>query len=310
MRAVTFTDFGGPDVLAVDERPIPEVPAGHVRVKVHAAAVHPLDTVARAGWLGPMVPAGPTYVLGVDAAGTVDEVGSGVTDFAVGNAVLAMSNWPQTKIGCQAEYVVLPADFLAPAPAGVDFEAASTLPLNGHTAAQALKILGRKEGDQIVVTGAAGAIGAFAVQLALHQGLRVIAIAAPEDEPFITGIGATFVARGGNSADAVRAVAPEGVDGVLDTAGIGAGVIGAVRDGGSFVAVTPPAMPPAERGIRVGLVQAVADGAELTELSGLVDSGRLTLRVARTFPFEQAADAHALLAKGGLRGGVVLVPRG
>ncbi|MFI9388377.1 NADP-dependent oxidoreductase [Kutzneria sp. NPDC052558] len=309
MRAVTFTNFGGPDVLAVADRPIPEVAAGQVRVKVHAAAVHPLDVVARSGYLGGMVPPGPTYVLGVDAAGTVDAVGPGVTDFVVGQPVLAMSNWPETKIGTQTEYVVLPADFLAPAPSGVDFEAASTLPLNGHTAAQALKILGLKQGDTVAVTGAAGAIGTFGTQLALHQGLRVIAIAAQEDEPFLTGQGATFVARSGNPADAVRSVVPEGVDGVLDTASLGAKVIGAVRDGGSFVAVTPPAAPPAERGIRVGLVQARADGVELTELSRLVDSGRLTLRVAKTFPFEQAGDAHTLLAKGGLRGGVVLVPR-
>ncbi|WP_236584262.1 NADP-dependent oxidoreductase [Streptomyces sp. MBT53] len=308
MRAVTFTEFGGPDVLAVAERPMPEVPAGHVRVRVHAAAVHPLDVVARAGRLGPMVPPGPTYVLGVDAAGTVDAIGDGVSGFDLGQAVVAMSNWPETKVGTQAEFVVLPAAFLAPAPAGVTPAAAATLPLNAHTAAQALRILGLRAGDRIAVTGAAGAIGGFAVQLARHQGLRVVAVAAPEDEPYLTGLGATFVARGDHPAYAVRKAAPGGeVDGLLDAASLGSSVIGAVRDGGSFVAVTPPSAPAAERGVRVGLVQARADGAELAELAGLVESGRLDLRVARTFPFERVAEAHTMLAKGGFRGGVVLV---
>ncbi|MGX9887537.1 NADP-dependent oxidoreductase [Streptomyces sp. NPDC002276] len=314
MRAVTFTEFGGPDVLTLDERPIPEVPAGHVRVRVHAAAVHPLDVVARAGRLGPMVPPGPTYVLGVDAAGTVDAVGagvsgvSGVSGFDLGQAVVAMSDWPETKVGTQAEFVVLPAAFLAPAPAGVTPAAAATLPLNAHTAVQALRILGLRAGDRIAVTGAAGAIGAFAVQLARHQGLRVVAVAAPEDEPYLTGLGATFVARGDHPAYAVRKAAPGGVvDGLLDAASLGSSVIGAVRDGGSFVAVTPPNAPAAERGVRVGLVRARADGAELAELAGLVERGVLDLRVARTFPFGRVAEAHTLLAKGGLRGGVVLV---
>lgn len=302
MRAITFTGFGGPEVLAVGDRPTPEVTAGHVRIRVHAAAVHPLDLAARAGWLGPMVPAGPTYVLGVDAAGTVDAIGPGVSGFAVGQPVLAMSDWPETKIGTQAEFVVLPAEFLAPAPAGVPLDAAATLPLNGHTAAQALTILGREEGERIAITGAAGAIGGFAVELALHQGLLVLAIAGAQDEPFLTGLGATFVARGGDAADAVR-----GVDGLIDVAAIGSPMLGAVRDGGSFVSVLPPKTPPSERGIRVGLVQARANGTELTELSRLAETGALSLRVASTFAFERVAQAHAALAKGGLRGGVVLV---
>ncbi|MFD6303903.1 NADP-dependent oxidoreductase [Streptomyces sp. NPDC060223] len=307
MRAVTFTAFGGPEVLTVGDRPIPEVTAGHVRVRVHAPAVHPLDVVARAGYLGPMVPGGPTYVLGVDAVGTIDAIGPGVSDFDIGQAVLAMSNWPETKIGTQAEFVVLPVAFIAPAPAGVAPAAAATLPLNAHTATQALRILGLKAGDRIAITGAAGAIGGFAVQLAQLRGLRVVAVAAPEDEPYLTGLGATFVARGDRPADAVRKAAPGGVDGLLDAASVGSSVIGAVRDGGSFVAVTPPNSPPSERGIKVGLVQARADGAELAELASLVESGRLNLRVARTFPFERVAEAHTMLAKGGFRGGIVLV---
>ncbi|MFE2419793.1 zinc-binding dehydrogenase [Streptomyces hokutonensis] len=136
----------------------------------------------------------------------------------------------------------------------------------------------------------------------------MVALAAPEDEPYPTGFGATFGARGDRIADAVRAAVPGGVDVLLEAASVGSPAIGAVRDGGSFVAVTPPNAPAAERAVRVALVQARADGAELAELVGLVESGRLDLRVAKTFPFERVAEVHTLLAKGGFRGGgIVLV---
>ncbi|MFJ9249159.1 zinc-binding dehydrogenase [Streptomyces sp. NPDC101776] len=227
-----------------------------------------------------------------------------MSGFDIGQAVPAMSNWPETKIGTQAEFVVLPAASLAPAPAGVASAAAATLPLNAHTAAQSLRILGLKVGDRIAVTGAAGG---FAVQSARHQGLGVVGVAAPEDESYLTDLGATFVARSDRPADAVREAVPGGVDGLLDAASLGSSVIGAVRDGGSFVAVRPPNTPPSERGIKVGLAQARADGAELAVMAGLVESGRLRLRVTRTFPFERVAEAHTMLAKGGLRGGIMLV---
>ncbi|GAA3082051.1 hypothetical protein GCM10020000_79990 [Streptomyces olivoverticillatus] len=113
---MTITSFGGPDALTVADLPVPEPAAGEVRIRVQAAAVHPLDVVARSGFLGPMLPAGPRYVLGADVVGVVDAVAEDVSGFAVGQTVVGMSNWPDTKTGTQAEYVVLPADVLALAP--------------------------------------------------------------------------------------------------------------------------------------------------------------------------------------------------
>lgn len=307
MRAVTFSVFGDPDVLTVADIPVREPGEGEVRLKVTAAAVHPVDLVARSGYLGPMVAAGPRYVLGADVAGTIDAAGPGVTGLSVGDAVIGMSNWPDTKNGTQADFAVLPREVLSPAPSSASAAAAATLPLNGHTAAQGLRLLGLAAGQTVAITGAAGGVGAFAVELARHQGLRVIAVSSPEDQRFLTGLGAQFVARSSDTATAVRAAVPSGVDGLLDTANIGYSAVGAVRDGGAFVAVTPPAPPPTERDIRIDLVLARADGMELTGLTALVDGGVLTLREPKIFPLEQAEHAHRMLAKGGVRGGLVLV---
>ncbi|MBN6054463.1 NADP-dependent oxidoreductase [Nonomuraea sp. RK-328] len=308
MRVVGFTSFGDPGVLAVADAPLPQPEEGQVRIRVEATTVNPADVAARSGAFGPMLPAGPHYVLGWDVAGWVDAVGPATSGFTPGDHVVGMSDWLATKRGTHAEFVVLDAAALAPAPAGIDPAEAATLPVNALTADQALDLLGLTEGQTLAVTGAAGAVGGYAVELARLRGLDVIGIGSPQDEAFISGLGATFVPRSDDPARALRAVAPEGVDGLLDAAVIGPPALAAVRDGGAFVSVRPPATPAAERGIRVETVFVHSDGARLRELAVLVEQGRLTLRLARTFPFEQAAEAHELFAKGGLRGRLVLVP--
>ncbi|WP_369395538.1 NADP-dependent oxidoreductase (plasmid) [Streptomyces sp. CG1] len=308
MRAVSVTSFGGPDVLEVTDVPVPALGKGKVRVRVAAAPVHPLDLVVRSGGMGPRLPQGPRYVLGADFAGTVAAVGPGVCGFTFGQSVVGMSNWPETKAGAQAEFVTLPEAQLAPAPTGVQLATAATLPLNALTAVQALDILGLPEGSRLAVTGAGGGVGGFAVELARGRGLDVVGVASAQDGKFLTRLDATFVPRSDDPAAALRKAVPDGVDGLLDCAAIGAPVLAAVRDGGTFVAVKPPAPPAAERDIRVGLVLARADAAQLRELVALVEAGRLTLREPRTLPLEKAAEAHTAFAAGGLRGGVVLVP--
>jgi len=137
----------------------------------------------------------------------------------------------------------------------------------------------------------------------------VVAVAGAEDEQLVRGLGAsTFVARSTDPSAAIRAVEPQGVHAVLDTANLSAAVIGAVRDHGAHVAVTTPAQPPPQRGIRVALVLVRPDGAALAELLGLAANGDLTTRVAATYPLTQVAQAHERLAQGGVRGRLVLVP--
>lgn len=308
MRAVAVSSFGGPEAVTVVEVPRAEPGPGQVRIRVQAAPVHPVDLGTRSGAFAALLPEQPRYFLGWDLAGTVDVVGEGVTGFAFGQPVVGLSDWFATLVGTQAEYVVLDASAIAHAPHQATAMAAATLPLNALTASQALDLLDLGTGRSVAITGAAGAVGGYAVELAVHRGLQVYGIAGAQDEGFITALGATFVPRTEDPAATLRAAAPAGVDGVLDTALVGAPVLGAVKDGGAFVNVYAPLAPESERGISVNSVFVKSDGTRLAELVQLVDKGALTLRVAQTYPFEEAARAHEALAKGGVRGRLVLVP--
>lgn len=208
----------------------------------------------------------------------------------------------------QAEFVVLDADAVAVAP-GTDLVGASTLPLNGSTALQALDLLGLDAGQTLLVTGAAGAVGGFAVELAVARGLRVVATASNHDEELVRGMGAeVFVPREAPLAEAVRREVPGGVDAALDAAIVGIRALDAVRNGGKFIAVVAGVAPPPLRGIDVRNVWVRADDSTLQELSNLATQGKLTQRVADTLPITEVAEAHRRLEKGGLRGRLVIRP--
>ncbi|GAB0104885.1 NADP-dependent oxidoreductase [Nocardia sp. JMUB6875] len=311
MRAVVIRSFGGPEVLEIAEVPVPAAGPGQVRIRVAAAAVNPVDVHTRSGGLaqaGLMV-AREVIGLGWDVAGTIDEIGSGVTGFALGDEVFGLSDRLDVPLGTHAEYVVLDAAAVALAPRSVSPVEAATLPLNALTAAQSLDALALAAGQTVLVTGAAGAVGGFAVELAAAQGLRVVATAAASDEPVVRKLGAEFfVPRGARLGEAVRALVPGGVDGAVDAASLGAEALDAVRSTGAFAAVVGGAEPVGLRGIRVANTWIRADGPRLAELAALVDAGRLTPRVARTLPLAQVAAAHRLQVEGGLRGRLVLLP--
>ncbi|MFJ5271205.1 NADP-dependent oxidoreductase [Streptomyces sp. NPDC088358] len=296
MRAAVVTAFGGPEAVEIVETDVPEPAARQIRIKVAAAALNPVDAGVRAGVFGG---AGKRLGLGWDVAGTVDAVGV-ATGWTVGDEVVALVYGTAKSLGTHADHVIVDADAVAKAPASVDAVHAATLPLNALTAAQALDLLALEPGRSLLVTGAAGAVGGYAVQLAAHRGLAVTGVARAADEELVRSLGATRFAAG--------AVAPGSVDGVLDAAILGAAALEWVRDGGVFTGVIPHAHPASVRGVRTGSVEVAADGARLAELVALVDAGVLTPRVAETFALDGAVKAHARLAEGGLRGRVVLVP--
>ncbi|MEU8415460.1 NADP-dependent oxidoreductase [Amycolatopsis japonica] len=310
MRAVVVRRFGGPEVLKFAEVPVPEPGIGQVRVKVAAAGVNPVDAGTRSGFLteAGIVPPREVLGLGWDVAGTVDAVGDGVTGFATGDSVIGLQDRPSAALGTYAEFVVLGADALAAAPRTASPEEAATLPLNGLTAVQALDLLDLPPGATVLVTGAAGAVGGYAVTLAKARGFRVVAVAGSADEALVRGFGAeVFVPRGDFVADRVRAVIPGGVDAALDTALLGLEALDAVASRGRFVVFAAGAAPIPLRGITVEHVWIRADGAALTGLADMVDDGTLVLRVADTLPLSEAVKAHELLATGGLRGRLVLI---
>jgi len=309
MRAVVVRRFGGPEVLEFAEVPVPEPGIGQVRVKVAAAAVNPVDAGTRSGFLTEAGIAPPREVLGIgwDVAGTVDAVGDGVTGFATGDSVIGLRDRPSTALGTYADYVVLDVDAVATAPRAASPAEAATLPLNGLTAIQALDLLDLPPGATVLVTGAAGAVGGYAVTLAKARGFRVVAVAGSADEALVRGFGAdVFVPRGDFLADRVRSVIPGGVGAALDTALLGLEALDAVANRGRFIVFAAGAAPIPLRGIRVEHVWIHADGAALAGLADLVDDGTLVLRVADTLPLDEAVKAHERLAAGGLRGRLVL----
>lgn len=307
MRAAVVRKVGGPEAVEVVEVPLPEPGPLEVRVKVAAAALNPADTAVWAGFFGPLEGVEHTG-LGLDAAGTIDAVGPGVL-LKVGTPVIVFDAPVLRPTKAQAEYLVTDLNSLAPAPEGMDLTLASTIPLNATTAALALDHLPLRPRDTLLVTGAAGAVGGYAVELARTRGVRIVAQGRPEDEEFLRGRGATwFVSRDEEPGAAVRRLVPGGVDGVLDAAALGAPALAAVRDGGVFVSVRLDVLPEPERGVAVRHTAAGPDAPRLAYLSALAEVGVLTPRVAEVYPLARATEAHARLARGGLRGRIVLVP--
>ncbi|MGW5634253.1 NADP-dependent oxidoreductase [Streptomyces sp. NPDC003832] len=300
MRAVVVSTFGGPEAVRVVETRVPEPGAGQIRIKVAAAALNPVDAGVREGVFGGG--SGEWLGLGWDVAGTVDAVGgdggSGGSGWAVGDDVVALVYGTVKPLGTHADYVVVDAGAVAKAPAGVDAVHAATVPLNALTAAQALDLLEVVPGRSLLVTGAAGAVGGYAVQLAAHRGIEVTALAREADGELLRSLGAARLAGADEG----------GFDAVLDAAVLGEPALARVRDGGAYAGVIPGAHPAPVRGVRTAAVEVSADGERLTELVGLVEKGVLTLRVAGTYALEEAAEAHARLAGGGVRGRLVLVP--
>lgn len=294
MRAAVVRTFGGPEAVEVVERELPEPAAGQVRIKVAGATLNPVDLGVRGGFFGGDKELG----LGWDVAGTVDAVGA-VGPWSVGEQVVALYHGLTKDLGTHAEYVVVDADAVAEAPVTVDAIHAATLPLNALTAVQALDLLELAPGRTLLVTGAAGAVGGFAVQLAARQGVSVTGLARAGDEAFVRSLGA---------AEFTTAPGAGAYDAVLDTAVLGEAALEWVRDGGAYAGVRPGAHPGSVRGVRTASVSVTADGARLAELAGLVDEGALTLRVAETYSLDAVAKAHARLEEGGVRGRLVLVP--
>ena len=309
MRAVGFTEFGDPSVLGIVTVPRPSPGPGQVLVKVAAATVNPTDLGFRHG--GRALPPGmePPYIPGMDLAGVIDAAGPEVSQWQAGDRVMAaVSSWVPGG-GAQAEYRVVAEDQLAKVPDGWSLTDAATLPMNGMTVRTALDMLALPAGSTLAVTGSAGIVGQYAIQLGAHLGLTVTGDAAPADVPLIESFGPRHVAeRGEGMAAAVRALYPDGVDAVIDAALLGPAILPAVRDGGQLLAVRP-FQGETQRDITIHLVlvgQHLHEGHRIAELAGLAAKGVLTFRVADLLPASSAADAHRRLEAGGVRGRLVL----
>ncbi|MFE4974829.1 NADP-dependent oxidoreductase [Kitasatospora sp. NPDC056651] len=303
MRAMAYETYGGTEVLKETRLPLPKVAPGEVLVKVRYAAVNPVDWKLMAGGLDGLMDVVFPVVPGWDVAGTVERVGIDVPEFAVGDEVMAYARQDYVHGGTFAEYVKVPVRSLAAKPASLGWEQAAALPLAGLTAGQLVTRLGTGPGDTVLVHGAAGGVGSFAVQIARELGARVIGTASPRNHARLRELGCEPVAYGEGLTDRVRALAPDGVSVVADCVGGVLDVTLAVlAEGGRHASIADDTV----LGAGGQWIWVRPSGEELAELGRLAAAGRLTVDVAATFPLSGLAEAFALNQEGHTQGKIVI----
>lgn len=307
MKAVRFDEYGPVQVLDVRDVPVPEPGPGQVLVRVKAAGINPGEAKVRDGAVHERWPATFPSGQGSDFAGIVDRLGPDVTTAAPGDEVIG---WVDTR-SSQAEYVVAEAENLVRKPAGLPWEVAGAIPVAGFTAWAMVRAVGVNPGDIVVVSGAAGGVGALAVQLAKRAGGTVIGLAGPSNHDWLTRHGVTPVAYGDGVVERIRAAAPANSE------------IGAFLDtyGGDYVElalnelkVSPERVDTIVRfdaaekyGVKAEGNAAGASAATLSELAALVAAKELEIPLAHTYPLSEVRAAYTQLAKGHLRGKIVLI---
>ncbi|MGW0686293.1 NADP-dependent oxidoreductase [Streptomyces sp. NPDC002754] len=297
MKAAQFSRFGGPEVLEIVELPDPHPEAGEIRIAVRAAGVNASDWKKRQGLMDQELP----QTMGYEAAGVVDEIGVGVEGVALGDRVFGFGG----AGAAQAERAVLSA--WAAVPASLDFAGAAALPSSVETAARALDQLGVR-GGTLLISGASGSVGSAAVQLAVARGARVIGTGSPATHDQLRALGAEPVAYGNGMPDRVRALAPDGVDLALDVAG--SGILPELIDlaGGAERVITVADFVGAQRhGVRFSRGDGGRAVYALGQVADLVEAGRFTLPVGRTFALADVAEAHRVGESGHVRGKLVLL---
>lgn len=295
MRALFVPASGQPATLA--ELPIPTPGAGEVLLRVRAAGLNTFDNHIAAGALEQFMEHRYPLVLGRDAAGVVETVGDGVSDVKVGDEVLAHVPFTSPfEAGTLAEFAVLPASQLAPKPHGVDFVSAAALPLAAGAAQALVAGIDPKPGRVVLVNGASGGVGRFAVQLLAQLGATVVATASPATADRMRELGATYVIdyTAGPVAKQVLALYPDGVDALINLTGwtLDAVPVDAIRRGGVARTVTqiPDDATIAERGLSGGQIMASPDGGVLDSLAQQAATGELEIDVVRVVSL---TDAHA-----------------
>ena len=310
MKAVRYHSYGDSDVLVYEEADQPVAGLGQVVVRVAGTAFNPVDAAIRAGFLQQVFPVAFPHVPNFDVAGVVTEVGEGVSGWSAGDAVVAFL--PMTAPGAAAEYAAAPAEALATAPRTVELADAAALPSAGLTAWQSLfEHAGLKPGQTVLINGAGGAVGGYAVQLAKQAGATVTATASARSHDRVRSYGADRIVDY-TAAPVLQAVAGQRFDVVLNLVRTSpeetAQLVGLVADGGAFVSTTTPGPEDAGRGVRTVRVYARSDAAQLAELVARVDAGDLKIEVAERLPLAELAAVHDQAAAGRLSGKTVLTP--
>ncbi|MGO4126931.1 NADP-dependent oxidoreductase [Inquilinus sp. YAF38] len=297
MKAVRFHEYGGPEVLAVEDVDLPQPGAGQIRIAVKAAGINPLDWKLRSGHMHKVMPLSFPAGTGLEAAGVIDAIGEGVTGAAVGDAVFGKGR------NTMADYAILHQ--WTTKPAALSFEEAAGYSVAVETATRIIDEVGVQPGEMLLVSGAAGGVGSAVVQLATAAGIRTIGTASAPKQAHLQSMGAIATTYGPGLANRVAALAPAGVQAALDIAG--SGIIP------ELVAITgDPA-----KVVSIADINASAHGARtsfnprdatpaLAQAAALFVAGAFTLPIERTFPLEQIGAAHALSATGHVTGRIII----
>jgi NADPH:quinone reductase-like Zn-dependent oxidoreductase len=303
MRLIQVYRYGGPEQLKLEAKPRPEPSSGEVLLRVHAAGVNPLDWKIRLGLLKEFQPVTFPYTPGIEVAGAVEAVGPGVTAFEIGQAV-----YGQIARGAYAEYLTVPAEALALKPETVSFAEAVTVPVGATAAWRALfEHGGLTAGQRVLIQGAAGGVGLFAVQLAKWKGAQVIGTTSTANLDFVRELGADTVVD--YTTTPVESVIQD-VDLVLD--GVGGETLisslAATRRGGTLISIAglPPQEEALARGVRAAFIRNQYSRELLLTLTRLIDEGRLKVTAGKTFSMSEVQLAHEYSRGGHGRGRIVL----
>jgi NADPH2:quinone reductase len=308
MRAITLESFDRSPEL--HEVPTPQIAPNEVLVRVHASSINPFDVAIATGMLQGMMEYQFPVTIGLDLAGVVEEVGSEVSRYRVGDEVLGFLGTPVLHDGTWADYVAIPQDmFVAPKPTSLDFLEAAALPVAGVAALMSVDTLDPSEGERVLVVGATGGAGSYVVQLAAKRGARVIATARPDDEEYVRDLGAveTIDYTQEDVVSVIRERYPDGIEGLADFANYADGLAplaGLVAPGGRVTSTlgAADAEQLAARDVRATNVVGTPDPALLSRLGELADSGELRVPVQQVFSLEEATDGLEAFQREHVRG--------
>ncbi|KOT98072.1 NADPH-quinone reductase [Streptomyces rimosus subsp. pseudoverticillatus] len=328
MRAIQLHEHGGPEVLRYDEVPVPEPGPGEVLVRVHAVGINPPDWYLRDGLTNIPPETRPKFELpvipGTDVSGVVEAVAADVEDFSVGDEVFGLLRFPSFDGRAYAEYVAAPASDLARKPVGIDHVHAAGAPMSLLTAWQFLIEVGHDHpspfqaarhrpvtlgaGTTVLVNGAAGGVGHFALQLAKWKGAQVIAVASGAHESFLRDLGADeFIDYTKSRPEELAS----GVDLVLDAVGghDSSRLLRTLKRGGALFPVffgEYDEEETAKLGVTVSGTQVRSNGAQLAEVGSLLDAGTVRVAIDSTYPLADAQAAHERASRGHIQGKIVL----
>ena len=320
MRAVRIHQYGGPEVLTLEDVPRPDVVDGEVLIAVHAIGINPIDWKLREGFARERIPLEMPVILGTDISGVVEAVGKGVTRFKVGDPVFSMVGLS----GAYAQYVCVTEALVANKPKNLNHLEAASVPLAALTAWQALFVHDNlTAGQTVLIHAAAGGVGGFAVQLAKAKGARVVATASPPNHDYLRQLGADHLIdyHAGPFEQQLETLNID-VDLVVDLVGgeTTERSLGLLKTGGRLVQLVPSAAPivdlAAQAGLQATYMTAQPNGDMLEQISQRFNASELVSNIAASFPFAEIAAAHEMSASGRTRGKIVLhfsddaLPRG